>query len=158
MNRSRVGAVLVALVIAVAIFGLLVGDPFGSQKSNSTAQTYSGARVSVQSDILTVGYQAGLWNITILNSGTLPLVKLTVVLSTPVQTEVCSGFQGGIAFRNCPATQGGPYPPGTKLVAYASGAGPGSATIGSSYLVTMDASFANGESLNFTSYVTAEGA
>lgn len=158
MNQRSVLTMAVSIIVAIAVLGLVVLVPGTPSKVGGTSVTATGASLSIVGDELTVGFESGLWNMTLVNSGNVGVTKIMAVLATPTQTEVCTGILGGVSFKNCPATQVDPIAPGTRLSAYASGAGPGSATVGDSYTVTVVALFSNGQSTNMTSTVVAQSA
>jgi hypothetical protein len=158
-NRMTLAAVGVTVVVVLAAAVLLVGLPFNAKTPSTTSQPTSGYMVSVLSDNLTVGAGSGLWGITIENSGGAAIKEMTAVLSTPVRTMMCTGYDNLLTFVNCPTSAlVTPYAPGTTVRSYASGAGPGSAVPGQSYQVVLVVSFVGGVDMNFTSSVTAQGA
>jgi hypothetical protein len=158
MKRTSVITIVVSVVVIIAVLRLVVFVPAPSQSRLGSQTTAQGDHLTIANDELLVGFQSGLWNMTMVNSGTDGITKLTAVLATPVRTEVCSGFLPGVTFKNCPAVNGNAIPPGTKIESYATGAGPGSATIGDSYNITIDATFSDGQQYNFTSSITAQTA
>ena len=108
-------------------------------------------------DNLTVGYKSGLWSISFKDIGGRPVKLMTVILSTPVESRVCTGIYGSLGFNNCPASEppNGPYAANATFTGFASGAGAGSATPGQTYTVTIAAIFSDGSAYNDTSTVTA---
>ncbi len=78
---------------------------------------------------------------------------------------MCTGFDSGLQFSNCISGPGksyvgtpspqGPFASNSTFAGYASGAGPGSATVGKNYTVTIVAVFVDGTSYNETSSVQA---
>lgn len=155
-SRTSLAIVAVTIVVVFAVVILLIGSPFTSKPSTTTVKTSPGHEVTVLSDNLTVGFGSGLWGLTIENSGSVPIKQMTAVLSTPTETEMCTGYNNLLVFVNCPESElATPYAPGTTVRSYASGAGPGSAVPGSSYPVTLRVTFVDGTATNFTSTVTA---
>jgi len=117
-------------------------------------------------DVLDVGYQGGLWNLGFQYVGTKQLSVLTVILQTPIQTVLCTGFNGGLQFPNCVSgtsnqyvagnswagTQdpGGAFSANATFSGYSTGAGPGSAVVGKTYTVTIAAIYADGTTVTYT--------
>jgi hypothetical protein len=158
--------VLVVVIIGVAAFFVLSptsSNSTSSFRSTATSSTTgagasTGAAVAVLSDNLTVGFQAGTWQIKLQNSGTKTISEIEVVLSTPTQTVVCTGTaQSGMAFANCPATvsKDGPLAPGGTITGFASGIGAGSAKAGSTYPLTINVVFSDATKAAMNSTVTA---
>ena len=116
--------------------------------------------VTIVYDNLTVGFHAGFWNIELQNSGTKTINTITVVASTPTETKVCTGGTSDLEFTNCPASNlgSGPLAPGSTILGEASGAGPGSATVGSQYPIHITLTFADGTSSTVNATVTATAA
>lgn len=166
-------AAVVILIIGAAAAGVLLNSPPHSTSSSSTptggsvgtSQSAVGTGVlpfEITYDQVLVGYQGGLWNLGIHGIGSKPIKSVTVILSTPTQSEMCTGvFKAGLSFANCPAsvdpvTQ--PFPANSTFTGYTSGAGAGSATIGKSYAVIISTVFADGTSVNDTISVQAVSA
>jgi hypothetical protein len=165
-------AAIVILIIGAAAAGVLLNSPSHSTSSSTptggsagTSQSAGGTGVGpfkITYDQVLVGYQGGLWNFGIQGIGSKPIKSVTVILSTPTQSEMCTGvFKGGLSFANCPASVDPvtvPFPANSTFTGYTSGAGAGSATIGNSYTVIISAVFADGTSVNDTISVQAVSA
>jgi hypothetical protein len=82
---------------------------------------------------------------------------LTAILSTPIESKLCTGELGGFYFGNCPATppSSGSFPANATFAGYGAGTGPGSAKVGNVYKVTLVEVFADGTAVNETLSVTA---
>lgn len=148
------GSIAVVIILAI-IIAFLLNPTSGGGKETTGASTSAGDSVTVLSNNLTVGFQAGLWGLSIRNTGSVGVTEITAVLSTPTQTEMCTGLHGGIGFTNCPSVAVSPFSPGSVITGFASGAGPGSAVPGVSYTMTLVLSFEDGTSTNVTSSVVA---
>jgi hypothetical protein len=117
--------------------------------------------VEIVSDNLTVGFQSGLRQIALQNSGSVSVSKIIVYLRTPIESELCSGSDSssGLSFNNCTvAPSGNPLPPGGTVSGYATGIGEGSAKVGSQYPADAKVSFDNGNTVWVNSTVTAVSA
>jgi len=116
-------------------------------------------------DKLAVGFNGGLWNIAFQDIGGKHVQTLTVTLHTPVKSVICTGFESGLQFSNCIAGPDkvyrgtpdprAPMPANATFTGYASGVGPGSAKIGQTYTVTIEADFSDGTSVTETHSVMA---
>jgi hypothetical protein len=160
MNFKLSLAVVVVIVIIVVAAALYFGTSIqaaGSTLPISVA-TRSGMDVEVVSANLTVGFQSGLWQISLKNTGTVSVMKIKVYLTTPIDSFVCSGpdQSAGLSFSNCTvAPSGNPLPPGTTISGSASGIGEGSGKVGSQYGVAAKVLFSNGDTVWVNSTVTA---
>jgi hypothetical protein len=128
-----------------------------STSSANTSNSTSSGHFKVIVDNLTVGFQSGLWQVAIQESGGRQVKQLTMVLSTPTRAMICTGLSGSFSFAFCPATpsSSGAFSAGSTFVGFATGAGPGSATPGKSYPVTIDVVYSDGSTLNDTISVVA---
>jgi hypothetical protein len=137
------------LLIVVVVGGVLYAMAPGTQPSSTTSQAFNqtgGGKMTVVSQNLTVGFHSGLWQVTVQNTGSVGVSQITIVLPTPTEAKVCTGAYGGLKFSNCPASPdpSGPLAPNQVMSTYVTGAGPGSATVGNSYNVTVTSKFADG--------------
>jgi hypothetical protein len=117
-------------------------------------------------DELNIGYQGGLWELGFQDVAGKQVATMVVVLSTPVPVVLCTGFNHGLQFGNCApgsgktyvgtTPPGGDFPANETFTGYSSGAGPGSATVGTSYTLTVTTNFADGTSGNQTFSVQAQ--
>ena len=162
-STTLVLAVVVILVIGSAIGVFLysmppsTGSSSSSSAPSSASQSASGvANFKVLSDSIVVGYNSGLWTISLQDVGGKSVRTLTVVLGTPTESKMCTGFSSGLSFSNCPAIPRTPdFPVNATFSGFASGAGPGSAKPGNSYPVKIMAVFADGTTVTETSTVQA---
>ena len=161
MNFKVTLAVIIIIVVIVAV-SLLYYETAGRAAGGSTVAysvaTQSGMNVEFVSNSLAVGFQSGLWQMSLKNVGTVSVSKMTVYLKTPVDSYVCSGADqsAGLAFSNCTVqVSGNPLPPEATLSGSASGTGEGSAKVGSTYSVTARVLFSNGDTVWVNSTVTA---
>jgi hypothetical protein len=133
--------------------------------SQSTTSTGTGL-FTINYDILNVGFQGGLWQIGFQSDSTKQVTMLMVTLGTPTPAIICTGFSSGVQFGNCLAgaqkgqympsqSPDAPFPLNTTFTGFSSGAGPGSATIGQSYNLTISATYADGTTGNETFSVPA---
>jgi hypothetical protein len=134
----------------------------GNSAVSSTANfsnSGSTANFKINYDNLTVGYNSGLWSLSLTSTSGKQVKLLTAILSTPAEAKLCTGELGGFYFGNCPATPPftptGTFLPNATFTGYAAGIGPGSAKVGNSYKVTLDVVFADGTNVNDTLSVTA---
>lgn len=173
--RTKQSQLLVAVIVIVivvgaggAIFISGTGKGGGSSTSTSSAVSTTSAMSStgvantsnstssgpfkVIVDNLTVGFQSGLWQVAIQESAGRQVKQLTMVLSTPTEAMICTGLSGSFSYAFCPATpaSSGAFSAGSTFVGFATGAGPGSATPGKSYPVTIDVVYSDGSTLNDT--------
>jgi hypothetical protein len=160
MNTRVLAVVVIIIIIVVAGVSLYyVSSKLGSTIASSNTSLAIGNSTSVQvvSDNLTVGFQSGTWEITLKNAGDTAVSNLTVYLETPIRSEVCSGAStsSGLSFSLCPSTPGNPMPPAATISGLASGAGEGSAKVGSSYPVDAKIAYANGKTVWMNTTVTA---
>ena len=145
MKNWTLLAAAAVLVLVVASAYVVFFSPSGTGGGSSTTSGNSGGPVLVTTDNLTVGYQSGLWTLDLKNAGTQPLLEVTAILSTPVESKLCTGLAfSTLSFYNCPALQGKPVPVGGSIGGYTTGAGPGSAVIGKAYNVTVTSTFQDG--------------
>ena len=156
----------IAIVVIVVIAVIVLASVFYFETSNHTTggtipisvATQSGMNVQFVSSKLTVGFQSGLWQLSMKNVGTVSVSKIKVYLETPIDSFVCSGggVAAGLTFNNCiVAPTDNPLPPGSTIVGSASGVGEGSAKVGSSYDIDANVVFANGDTVWVNSTVTA---
>jgi hypothetical protein len=149
----------VVIVVAAGAGILLTGHSGGKNSSSvvsSTTLSSSGPQpFMINYSELIVGYQGGLFQIGFQGTGTKPIAGLVVLLSTPVQAAMCTGFGGAaLGFNNCTpgpnksyaytATPGGSFPGNTTFAGIDTGAGPGSATVGRSYPVSITVTYTDG--------------
>jgi hypothetical protein len=139
----------------------------GSTASSSQAtSSASSGPFTISYDILNVGFQGGLWQIGFQSDSTKPISTLILSLSTPTPAIICSGFSTGLQFSNClPGAQKGqympsqspdaPFPLNMTFTGFSSGTGPGSATVGQSYSLTISATYTDGTTANETLSVQA---
>jgi hypothetical protein len=161
MNFKVTVAVVVIIAVIVSV-SLIYYETTGHTAGGSTVAysiaTQSGMNVQFVSNNLTVGFQSGLWEMSLKNVGTVSVSKLTVFLNTPVDSYVCSGVDqaAGLSFSNCTvAPSGNPLPTGGTISGSASGIGAGSGKIGSAYGVAARVLFSNGDTVWVNSTVTA---
>jgi len=113
-----------------------------------------------------VGYKGGLFQLNFTDIKGKPIAGVVAVLNTPVQAAMCSGGSGtSLGFGNClpgPAksytfspASGGSFPANTTFTGFDSGRGPGSATAGQSYPLSITATYVDGTSSNETLSVQA---
>jgi len=144
--------VVVFLVGATGVAVYLTSTPPKTSSTTSSAaasgSTSPGSPLfRVDYDNLTTGYNSGLWQISLTDIGGQKVKLLTATLSTPVETKLCTGALGGFYFSNCAPTtypDAGSFPINATFKGYATGAGPGSAKLGTSYTVTLNVVFADG--------------
>jgi hypothetical protein len=124
-----------------------------SQTTNSTQGPFKVIYVS-----LNVGYDSGLWQLSIQDVSGKPVKLLTAVLNTPTQSKMCTGEFGGFGFSNCPTTppSSGVFATNATFTGFATGQGAGSATPGTTYSITLDVVWGDGTTVNATIPVTAE--
>jgi hypothetical protein len=160
MKPQILAIVIIAIIIIAGITLYFVFSPKKSTGSTllQTNATASGMNVEISSDNLTVGFQSGLWQMALYNSGSVAVSKIVVYLETPTPSEVCSGstVSSGLSFSFCTvAPSGNPLPPASTLTGEASGIGEGSATVGSHYPVAAKVLFSNGDTVWVNSTVIA---
>ena len=165
-QTTLVLGVIALLVIASAGVGVYLYSSSNMSTAQSTGSTpalsttISGngtTHFKVNYDQLVVGYNSGLWSLSLMSTGGKPIKLLTAVLSTPVESKLCTGELGGFYFSNCPATSpaSGAFPTNATFTGYGAGTGPGSAKVGNTYKVTLVEVFADGTKTNETLSVTA---
>ena len=164
--NSKVIAVIVVVIILIAGVALyIVSLKLGGSVNDSTGTTgvsgTSAGKSAVQyvSDNLTVGFQSGLWTVTLRNTGVSGISYIVVYLLTPVESKLCGGTteDAGLAFINCQLQlPGNPFPSGSILSGTGSGIGEGSAKVGSAYPVGAELTFSNGTVVWVNSTVTAQ--
>jgi hypothetical protein len=104
---------------------------------------------------LIVGYKGGLFQIGFQGTGSESIAGIVVLLSTPTQAAMCTGFGGvTLGFNNCTpgpnksymytASPGGSFPGNSTFSGIDTGAGPGSAVIGQSYPVSITVTYTDG--------------
>jgi hypothetical protein len=154
MNTKITAVVVIVIIIVVAGVSLyyvsakLSASSTDSTTSSTTVISGNATSVVFVSDSLTVGFQSGLWDVTLKNTGDVGVKMMVVTLETPITSYMCTASFGGstLSFSNCTpgASPGNPMPAGGLLVGSASGSGEGSATIGSSYTVAAKVTYLNG--------------
>lgn len=159
-------AIIVTVILVATSSLYIVSVKLGSIDSSSnstklsTTLSFGGGPPSVKiiEDNLTVGFQSGLWIVTMQNTGVTGITTITIYLITPIQSKLCSGTtpDAGLFFANCQfGLAGNPLPPGSLVTGSGTGVGEGSATIGSSYPVGAQLTFTNGTSMWVNSTVMA---
>jgi hypothetical protein len=125
--------------------------------TNQTTDSNGSGPFKVNYNTLVVGYNSGLWQLSIQDTSGKQIKELTAVLKTPTESEMCTGLGGGFSFNNCPATpsSAGAFPVNATFTGYASGVGAGSAKSGETYQVIFVAVYSDGTGLNQTVSVTA---
>lgn len=148
--KSTVVIAVVVVVVIVVVAGIalfVISSKLSSTGTPSTSVAVGTvASVQIINNSLSVGYQSGLWEIGLKNTGNTGVSMITIYLKTPTPSEVCSASSNsaGLSFSLCPSVPGNPLPPGTTIFGVASGIGEGSATIGSSYPVDAKVTYASG--------------
>ncbi len=129
----------------------------GGQSTITNGSSASSSHFKIVYDNLVVGFNSGLWEFKFQDVSGRSITMVTAVLSTPTETKMCTGIESGMSFSNCPATVSplGAFASNATFTGYASGAGPGSATPGKSYTVTVNAVFTDGSSATDTFLVEA---
>lgn len=150
------------LVVGAAGAGVYLG---GSKTTSTTTQSSSstgGPPFTINYDTITAGYKGGLFELGFQVTGTKPVEGVVTVLSTPVQAVLCSGFGTGLSFANClpgagksytfTTPSGGSFPAGSSFTGFDTGAGPGSAIGGQSYMLQITTTYTDGTTAteNFT--------
>jgi len=160
--------VAIVIVLAAAA-GVLLG---GHISSKTTSSTSSGVTTSSSTSVaaspfminysqLIVGYKGGLFQLGLDAAGTKPLAGIVVVLNTPVQAAMCTGFGGvALSFNNCTpgpnksyaftVSPGGSFLANSTFSGVDTGAGPGSAVVGQSYSVSITATYTDGSTATQT--------
>ena len=158
--KLSIAVVLVIAVIVLASLYYYETSPKGTSTGTIplSIATQNGMNVQFVSSNLTVGFQSGLWTMSLKNVGTVSVSKIKVYLGTPIDSYVCSGggLSAGLSFQNCivfPSDD--PLPPGNTTLGSASGIGEGSAKVGSTYVITANVLFSNGNTVWVNSTVTA---
>jgi hypothetical protein len=168
LHSTKRSTTLVLTVVVILVIGSAIGvflysmPPSTSSSSSSSAPSSAsqsasgGANFKVLSDSIVVGYNSGLWTISLQDVGGKSVRTLTVVLGTPTESKMCTGFSSGLSFSNCPATPRTPdFAVNATFSGFAAGAGAGSAKPGNSYAVKIMAVFADGTTVTETSTVQA---
>jgi hypothetical protein len=151
-------ALLVIVSIGAAVFLYETPPAQSSNTSGSVVVSSTGAPwFKVNKNALSVGYNSGLWEFQIQDVSAKQVRDLTAVLNTPTESKMCTSVLGGFNFGNCglPAGGGAPFAANATFTGYTTGAGPGSATPGKSYSVTVTATFADGSTTTNTVSVKA---
>jgi hypothetical protein len=151
-------ALLVIGAIGAAVFLYATPPAQSSSTSGSVVVSSTGAPwFKVNKNALSVGYNSGLWEFQIQGVSGKQVKDLTAVLNTPTESKMCTSVLGGFNFGNCglPTAGGTPFPANATFNGYTTGAGPGSATPGKSYSVTITATFADGSTATDTVSVKA---
>jgi len=158
--------VVIILLIGAAIVAVYLYAPPSKTSSTTSTTTSSSSSSSgpalfrVDYDNLTVGYNSGLWQISLTDIGGQKIKLLTATLSSPVETKLCTGALGGFFFGNCSPTtypDSGSFPANATFKGFATGAGPGSAKLGKTYTVTLNVVFADGTTRQDVLSVVASG-
>jgi hypothetical protein len=160
LNTRFLSVLVIIVIIVVAAAALYIFTSNLTSPSNTDTiitATTGVASVQIVADNLTVGYQSGLWEIVLKNTGQVAVTMVTVYLETPTRSELCSASSAssGLSFSFCPSTPGNPLPSGVIISGSGSGVGEGSGTVGSSYPVDAKITFANGNTSWVNSTVTA---
>jgi hypothetical protein len=151
-------ALLVIVSIGVAVFLYATPPAQSSSTSGGVVVSSTGAPwFKVNKNALSVGYNSGLWEFQIQDVSGKQVRDLTAVLNTPTESKMCTSVLGGFNFGNCglPAGGGNPFAANATFTGYTTGAGPGSATPGKSYSVTVTATFVDGSTTTDTVSVKA---
>ncbi len=163
MNTKLVAVIVIIIIVIVAGISLYyVSTKLSSTVDSSSTSLAVGNVTSVEivSDNLTVGYQSGLWEVTLKNTGNTAVSMIFITLKTPISSYMCTSEIGAssLSFSLCSpgSSPGNPLPPGLTIFGSASGSGEGSATIGSSYPVDARVTYANGVVDWVNSTVTAQ--
>lgn len=129
----------------------------GGQSTITNGSSASSSHFKIVYDNLVVGFNSGLWEFKFQDVSGRSITMVTVVLSTPTEAKMCTGIESGLWFSNCPASVSplGAFASNATFAGYASGAGPGSATPGKSYTVTVKVVFTDGSSATETFLVEA---
>lgn len=97
-----------------------------------------------------MGYQGGLFSVSFQDVAGKSVQSLVVLLSTPTEAALCTGAGYGLQFANCvpgpgktyvagPSIASGNFATNATFTGFATGAGPGSATVGQNYTITVTA-------------------
>jgi len=142
---------------AVFLFATPASSPTSSTSGTLVVSSSGPTWFKVNYDTLAVGYNSGLWQIQLQGVGSKQVSDLTAVLNTPTESKMCTSVLGGFNFGNCglPAGGGTPFAANATFTGYTTGAGPGSATAGTSYTIKITANFADGSTATDTISVKA---
>jgi hypothetical protein len=159
MKRSALVAVAIALMIVVvgmAFYALGSSQATSSTSKSTSTPVLNGVLISADNATYNSQTGVGTWKISLKNTGGLTVTSVTVYLLTPVNAYLCSGStpSAGLFFKNCPVTIGSPLPPGATLSGSSTGAGPESASVGTTYPVAVHLAFNGGMVLWLNSTVT----
>ena len=168
---------IVVLAIGAGAAGFLLGGPRSTQSSSTnggstgTSTSSSNSTASdfkIISDPLIVGFQGGLFQLQFqsLEGKQISGVVAILQVNSTLQAAMCSGSSGtGLGFANClpgpgksyvftPGPAGG-FPENSTFAGYDSGTGPGGATAGQSYPLTITVTYVDGTSSKETVSVLA---
>jgi hypothetical protein len=156
--------VILLVVGAAGVAVYLYATPSRTSSTTSTASATSTSSAPplfrVDYDNLTVGYNSGLWQLALTDISGQKIKLLTATLATPIESKLCTGALGGFYFSNCAPTtypDAGFFPANATFKGFATGAGPGSAKLGSTYTVTLNVVFADGTTRQDVIYAKATG-
>jgi hypothetical protein len=166
--------IVAILIIGAAAAGFFLSMPHSTQTSSTSSSSVgtslsngnsTGGTFKVSYDTIIVGYKGGLFQLNFTDLKGKQIAGVVAVLNTPVQAAMCSGGTGSaLGFGNCLPGSGksyifspaaGGFPANTTFTGYDSGAGPGSATAGQSYPLSITATYVDGTSTNETLSVQA---
>jgi hypothetical protein len=181
-DSTKTASLLLVVVVAILIIGA-GGAGFFLSKSHSTQSSSTSSDtvgtslsnssttespITISYDTMTVGYKGGLFQLEFQVLEGKQISGVVAILNTPVQAAMCSGGIGSaLGFGNClpgsgksyvfspPA--GGSFPANATFTGYDSGAGPGSATAGQSYPLSITVTYVDGTSSSVTVPVQAVG-
>ena len=152
-------ALLIVAVAAGAAGYLVVSSKSGTSTNSNTNAGSSSNGIEVNTDTVTVNANlgTGAWDLTLGNTGSLTVSSITAYLNTPTPAYICSGSDSsaGLFYKNCPSTAGTPLPPGSTVSGDSDGAGPASATPGTSYTMDVHLAFTSGTTAWLNTTVTA---
>ena len=155
-------AVVLAVVFVVVVGGIYFYSTMSGTTGGATltvsSSTPSSGGILITSDNVTNSAITGTWQIALKNTGTVPVSSVTVYLYTPTRAFICSGAStsDGLFFKNCPAASGNPLPPNSTVSGSSTGAGPQSATAGTSYPVDVHIAYSSGSTAWLNATVTAK--
>jgi hypothetical protein len=152
------------VIIVAAGAGILLTGHSSNKTSSSVVSSSSSSTSSagvqpfaINYSQLIVGYQGGLFQIGFQGTGTKSIAGIVVLLSTPVQAAMCTGFGTTLGFSNCTpgpnksytytATLGGSFPANSTFSGVDTGAGPGSAVVGQSYPGSITVTYTDGTTM-----------
>ena len=166
---TKQSSALLLIVVVIVAVGAGAGGYFlsmpGAAKSSSTTSgsvgTSTASSFKIGYDTIIVGYKGGLFQLTVQDLAGKQISGVVAILGTPVQAAMCSGGSTpGLGFGNClPASgktytfspaAGGSFPANATFTGYDSGAGPGSATVGQNYPLSIKVTYVDGTSSNET--------